>query len=152
MFAGHLGLKPAEASHARRRDLQVNPKCGNGNLSRPFLTDASTMSYYRYHLFFCTNSRDDGRQSCADCDAQGMRDHLKRRTKELGISGPGGVRINTAGCLDRCADGPVVVVYPEAIWYTYVDKEDLEEILKEHLIEGRVVERLRLPGAPSGGT
>jgi (2Fe-2S) ferredoxin len=63
------------------------------------------------------------------------------------------VRINTAGCLDRCAEGPVVVVYPEATWYTYVDKEDLEEILSEHLIGGRVVERLRLPGRrPASGS
>lgn len=107
---------------------------------------ARTMSYYRYHVFFCTNRRDGGRQCCAGCDAQGMRDYLKRRTKELEIAGPGGVRINTAGCLDRCAEGPVVVVYPEATWYTYVDKEDLEEILNEHLLGGRIAERLRLSG------
>jgi len=104
------------------------------------------MSYYRYHVFFCTNRRDDGSQCCAQCYAQGSRDHLKRRAKDLGISGRGGVRINTAGCLDRCAEGPVIVVYPEGTWYTYVDKEDLEEILSGHLIGGRVVERLLLPG------
>ena len=103
------------------------------------------MSYYRYHVFVCTNSRADGRQCCAQCDSPGQRDHLKRRTKELGITGKGGVRINSAGCLDRCAEGPVLVVYPEGAWYTYVDKEDLEEILQEHLIGGRPVERLRLP-------
>lgn len=75
-----------------------------------------------------------------------MRDYLKRRVKELKLSGLGGVRINTAGCLDRCTEGPVIVVYPESIWYTYVDTEDLEEILREHLTHGRVVERLKLPG------
>lgn len=104
------------------------------------------MSYYRYHVFFCTNQRDDGRQCCAACDARGLRDYMKTRTKILGIAGQGGARINTAGCLDRCSDGPVVVIYPEGIWYTYVDKEDIEEILQEHLVHGRVVERLRLPG------
>lgn len=104
------------------------------------------MSYYRYHVFFCTNRRDDGRQSCSELDAQGLRDYLKTRAKDLGITGPGGVRINTAGCMDRCGEGPVVVIYPEATWYTYVDKEDLDEILQEHLLNGRVVERLRLPG------
>jgi (2Fe-2S) ferredoxin len=52
------------------------------------------------------------------------------------------VRINTAGCLDRCAEGPVMVVYPEAVWYTYLDHEDIEEIIQEHLVNGRVVERL----------
>ncbi len=103
------------------------------------------MSYYRYHVFFCTNQREDGSQCCNQCGAAAMRDFLKRRTKELGLSGRGGVRINTAGCLDRCAEGPVIVVYPQDIWYTYVDREDLEEILQEHLIGGRVVDRLRLP-------
>lgn len=104
------------------------------------------MSYYRYHVFVCTNQRADGRQCCGQCGAQVMRDYLKRRTKELGIAGKGGVRINTAGCMDRCEEGPVIVVYPEATWYTYVDQEDLEEILTEHLVEGRVVERLKVPG------
>jgi (2Fe-2S) ferredoxin len=104
------------------------------------------MSYYRHHAFVCTNLREDGSQSCAQCGARDLRDYLKRRSKELGIAGKGGVRINTAGCLDRCEEGPVIVVYPEAVWYTYVDKEDLDEILQAHLVEGRIVERLRLPG------
>lgn len=103
------------------------------------------MSYYRYHVFLCTNQREDGSQCCNQCGAQAMRDYLKRRTKELGIAGKGGVRINTAGCLDRCEEGPVIVVYPEATWYTYVDREDVDEILSEHLLKGQVVERLRLP-------
>lgn len=102
------------------------------------------MAYYRYHVFFCTNQRDDGRACCQDCGAQAMRDYLKQRSKELGIAGPGGVRINTAGCMDRCEQGPVVVVYPEAVWYTYVDREDLDEILEQHLRNGQVVERLRI--------
>ena len=100
------------------------------------------MAYYRYHVFFCTNQRDDGRACCQDCGAQAMRDYLKQRSKDLGIAGPGGVRINTAGCMDRCEQGPVIVVYPEAVWYTYVDREDLDEILEQHLCNGRVVERL----------
>ena len=54
----------------------------------------------------------------------------------------GGVRINIAGCLGRCELGPTVVVYPDGVWYTYVDKEDLDEIIDEHLLNGRVVERL----------
>ena len=104
------------------------------------------MAYYKYHVFFCINAREDGSQCCAQCNAQGHRDYLKGKTKELGIAGPGGVRVNTAGCMDRCAEGPVVVVYPEGVWYTYVDRSDLDEILQEHLVGGRVVERLRLPG------
>ncbi len=107
------------------------------------------MAYYRYHLFFCTNRREDGGPCCAQSGAEAMRDYLKARTKALDLAGPGGVRVNLAGCLDRCAEGPVVVVYPEGTWYTYVDRDDLEEILSEHLVGGRVVERLRLPDEPS---
>lgn len=107
------------------------------------------MSYYRHHVFFCTNARDDGSQCCAQCNAKASRDYLKQRTKALGLAGAGGVRINAAGCLDRCTEGPTIVVYPEAVWYTYIDEADLDEILKRHLIDGEPVERLRLPDRPS---
>ena len=102
------------------------------------------MSYYERHVFFCTNLREDGSACCQRFDALGMRDYMKQRSKELGLAGRGGVRINTAGCLDRCEEGPVIVVYPEGVWYTYVDQEDLDEIIREHLQNGRVVERLRI--------
>lgn len=102
------------------------------------------MSYYRHHVFFCTNQRTDGRACCQNHDAQAMRDYAKQRTKELGLSGKGEVRINNAGCLDRCDEGPVLVVYPEGVWYTYVDQADIDEIIEEHLGHGRVVERLKL--------
>src|SRR6056300_1682148 len=73
------------------------------------------MSYYQHHVFFCTNLRDGERQSCDQCGAQKARDYVKQRCKELGLSGEGKVRINNAGCLDRCEQGPVVVIYPEEI-------------------------------------
>jgi (2Fe-2S) ferredoxin len=102
------------------------------------------MSYFSRHVFFCTNQREDGSQCCSQCGAQEARDYVKRRCKELGISGPGQVRVNNAGCLDRCELGPVAVVYPEAVWYTYIDRQDLDEIIDSHLVQGRVVDRLRL--------
>ncbi len=102
------------------------------------------MSYFRYHVFFCTNQRTDGRECCQDCNAQAMRDYAKARTKELGLNGKGGVRINSAGCLDRCSEGPVMVIYPEGTWYSYVDKEDIDEILSKHLQEGEIVTRLQI--------
>jgi (2Fe-2S) ferredoxin len=102
------------------------------------------MSHYRYHVFFCTNQRTDGRASCEDCGASRMRAHAKARVKDLGLAGPGGVRVNTAGCMDRCTEGPVAVVYPEGVWYTFVDEEDIDEIIDEHLVNGRPVERLRI--------
>lgn len=102
------------------------------------------MSYYRHHVFFCTNQRTDGRACCQDHNARALRDHAKQRIKALGVAGAGGVRINTAGCLDRCAEGPVAVVYPEGVWYTFVDREDIDEIIDSHLVAGRVVERLKI--------
>jgi (2Fe-2S) ferredoxin len=102
------------------------------------------MSYYTYHVFFCNNQREDGEQCCEQYGAQAMRDHAKSRAKSLGLVRSGKVRINTAGCLNRCEQGPVMVVYPEAIWYTYVDQSDIDEIIDEHLVNGRVVERLRI--------
>jgi (2Fe-2S) ferredoxin len=102
------------------------------------------MSYYKYHLFFCTNLREDGRACCQRFNAKELRDYAKQQCKELGISGAGGVRVNTAGCLDRCEEGPVLVVYPEAVWYSYIDQEDIDEIIQEHLLNGRPVDRLRI--------
>lgn len=102
------------------------------------------MSHYRHHVFFCCNQREPGRACCNNHGAQEVRDYAKQRVKELGLAGPGKARINLAGCMDRCEEGPVLVVYPEAVWYTYVDRADIDEIIEEHLGHGRVVERLRI--------
>jgi len=102
-------------------------------------------SYYQRHIFFCLNQRDNGEASCGDHGAQAAFDHCKRRVKAEGLAGPGQVRVNKAGCLDRCAAGPVAVVYPEAVWYTYVDLADIDEIVESHLKHGQPVERLRTP-------
>ena len=105
------------------------------------------MSYYQRHIFFCTNLRDPekNRQSCEQCAASTLRAYAKERVKALELDGPGGVRVNTAGCLDRCELGPVAVVYPEAVWYSYIDEEDIDEIVERHLKNGEVVKRLLLP-------
>jgi (2Fe-2S) ferredoxin len=103
-----------------------------------------TEPYYRYHVFFCINQRENGEACCADKGSVAMRDYAKARIKALGLSGPGRVRINQAGCLDRCAEGPTIVVYPEGVWYTYVDQDDIDEIIAEHLVHGRPVERLKI--------
>lgn len=103
------------------------------------------MSYYRCHLFFCCNRREGGdRPCCAAAGADQVRDHAKARLRELGLLGAGEVRVNKAGCLDRCEEGPVLVIYPEGVWYTYVDAEDVDEIIDEHVLGGRIVERLRI--------
>jgi (2Fe-2S) ferredoxin len=99
-------------------------------------------NYYQYHVFFCLNQRDNGEACCADKGAEAAFDHMKARVKKLGLSGESKVRINRSGCLDRCAQGPLLVVYPQAIWYTFVDSDDLDEIIESHLMNGKVVERL----------
>jgi (2Fe-2S) ferredoxin len=105
----------------------------------------NSTSYYKHHIFFCLNQRDNGEACCRDHAAQEGFDRCKSRVKAAGLNGPGGVRVNKAGCLDRCAGGPVAVVYPEAVWYTYVDDSDIDEIVQSHLVGGKVVERLLLP-------
>ncbi len=102
------------------------------------------MSHYERHIFFCLNQRDDGRDCCAAHDAERLQAHAKARVKALGLSGAGKVRVNKAGCLDRCEHGPVAVVYPDAVWYTFVDEQDIDEIVDSHLAQGRPVERLRI--------
>lgn len=101
--------------------------------------------YYKHHVFFCLNERKDAEQSCAIYKAREGFDYCKSRVKELGLSGPAGVRVNKAGCLDRCAGGPVMVIYPEQTWYTYFDTADLDEIIEKHLIANQEVQRLLLP-------
>ena len=107
------------------------------------------MSYYARHIFFCLNERDNGENACMQHGAQAGFEHCKARVKAERLVGPGGVRVNRAGCLDRCAGGPVAVIYPDAVWYTSVDAADIDEIVDSHLKQGKVVERLLL--APDVG-
>lgn len=100
--------------------------------------------YFEAHVFACTNRRPDGhrRGSCAAHGSEKLRDYMKARSKELGLEGR--IRINAAGCLDRCELGPTMVIYPEGVWYTYSSNADVDEILQTHLIGGSRVERLML--------
>ena len=100
--------------------------------------------YYKHHVFFCTNQRTDGRPCCQDSRAAEMRSYMKKRIKESGHSGKGQIRVNTAGCLDRCDLGPVMVIYPEGTWYTYLDEEDVDEIIERLLAGGSPIKRLRI--------
>lgn len=102
-------------------------------------------SYYRHHVFFCLNERANGEACCAQHQAQEAFDRCKALVKAAGLNGPGQVRVNRAGCLDRCAAGPVLVVYPEGVWYSYVDASDIDEIVESHLRKGEIVQRLLTP-------
>ena len=101
--------------------------------------------YFEQHIFCCLNERPEGhkRGSCATSGAQKLFNYFKARMKELGLAGED-LRVNKAGCLDRCECGPVMVVYPDGVWYTYHSTEDIEEIISEHFQKGNIVERLVL--------
>lgn len=102
------------------------------------------MSHFQRHLFVCTNARNDAcRQSCGDNQAGANAvDYLKGRAHAAGLIGPGKLRISQSGCLGRCEQGPAMVIYPEGRWYTYIDEEDLQEILTQELTQGHAVTRL----------
>lgn len=99
--------------------------------------------FYKTHVFCCTNLREgeNARISCAKQGSEELRSYMKKRAKELGIKD---TRINTAGCLNRCELGPTLVIYPEGVWYSCKNKEDIEEVIQRHLIKGERVERLML--------
>ncbi len=103
------------------------------------------MPAFERHVFVCTNQREaeHPRGCCSAKEAAAIREVLKIACVQAGLAGK--VRINTAGCLDQCEHGPTVVIYPEAVWYGFVTPADIPEIIQAHLIEGRPVERLRLP-------
>ena len=100
--------------------------------------------FFAQHLFICMNQRDDGRECCASKGAQAAQKYLKERTKELKLNRDGDVRVNQSGCLGRCEEGPVIVIYPQGTWYTYVDNDDLDEIIDVHLVGGKIVDRLKI--------
>lgn len=101
-------------------------------------------NHFKHHIFFCLNKRDDGESCCASQGAEAAFDYMKSRVKKLSLNGKHKARVNRAGCLDRCDQGPLMVIYPEAIWYTFVDNDDVDEIIESHLINGQVVERLQV--------
>lgn len=98
---------------------------------------------FRHHVFICENRRPEGdsRGSCAAKGSEAIRAAFKDELKKHGLKGQ--VRANAAGCLDACADGPSIVVYPEGVWYGHVTVADVAEIVESHLVNGKPVERLR---------
>ena len=103
------------------------------------------MAQFRCHMFVCIHDRgeDAGRASCARRGSAEVAAMLKEKAYEAGLKRI--VRVNKAGCLDQCERGTTVVVYPEATWYGGVRPEDVDELVSEHLIGGRTVDRLVIP-------
>lgn len=109
------------------------------------MSNGAAKPYFERHVFFCCNQRTEGdRASCENHGATALRDYCKQRVKKLGLAGNGKVRVNQAGCLDRCEQGPVMVVYPEGVWYRYQSQADVDAIVEEHLLGARPVQRLQI--------
>jgi (2Fe-2S) ferredoxin len=106
------------------------------------------MPTFQRHLFVCVNERPPGNPKgcCKEKGSEAVRDEFKKRLAELGLKGI--VRANAAGCLDQCATGVTVVVYPEQVWYGHVTVADVPEIIERHVLGGQFVERLMLPDQP----
>jgi (2Fe-2S) ferredoxin len=105
--------------------------------------------YFDAHVFVCCNRRPDGhpRGSCAAKGSEKLRDYMKARAKELGLPS---MRVNTAMCLDRCEEGPCIVIYPEGVWYRVDTPADVDAVLGRHLARGERVPDLMLPPDVAG--
>lgn len=99
--------------------------------------------FYSPHIFACTNTRpaDHPRGSCGGNGAEALRQYMREKLKEAGLTD---ARANMAGCMDQCEKGPVIVVYPEGIWYSVPDKQAVDRIIAEHLVGGNIVTDLQL--------
>ena len=103
---------------------------------------------FEKHVFVCTNLRELNNPK-GSCSAKGSEELPMLFKKELEAKGiKGGIRINKSGCLDACERGCTVVVYPEGVWYGGVTKDDVAQIVDEHLVGGKPVERLRMKPYP----
>ena len=100
------------------------------------------MNHYKHHIFFCLNQRNDGEACCSDKGAEAMFMYMKSKIKSLDLNGISKVRVNRAGCFDRCGEGPLLVIYPEATWYNFIDEQDIDEIIESHIQQGKIVTRL----------
>ncbi len=104
------------------------------------------MSRFKHHIFVCINERpkEDPRGCCAANRSVELHAFFKQETRRLGLKGL--VRANKAGCLDQCAYGPSIVIYPEGVWYRARNEADVTEIMERHVVKGELVERLLVPG------
>ena len=97
-------------------------------------------SFYKKHIFFCTNQREDkNKRSCGSEEVKYLRSYMKEKIKALGIKG---IRVNTSGCLNRCKKGPLMVIYPEGIWLKVTNKQDIDLIIEKYIKENKLSKKL----------
>ena len=102
--------------------------------------------YFDKHIFFCLNERASGAMCCANFDSGRLQAYTKDKIKTEPKLENVRIRVNRAGCLGRCDFGPVIVIYPEGTWYSFLDEQDIDEIIQSHLINGELVNRLMIKG------
>jgi (2Fe-2S) ferredoxin len=95
-------------------------------------------------MFFCCHNRTNGREFCNEKGAESLKKYAKQKINSLKLESKLKIRVNLAGCMNRCAEGPILVIYPEGTWYTFIDESDIDEIIQSHIINGIKVERLEL--------
>lgn len=105
--------------------------------------------YYQKHILFCVNQRSNDKPCCNNIDAVHYYQYFKKRLKSIGIKGKGHCHVSSSSCLGRCAEGPILVIYPDAVWYTYHNEDDLEQIIQNHIMHDTIVKDLVLPGSIS---
>ena len=99
--------------------------------------------FFDFHVFCCVNERPDSavRECCKKKKSIELRNYMKKKSFKSKFKK---IRINQSGCLDRCEDGPVIVIYPQGIWYRCENFSDVDEIINSHFINGKIVKRLQL--------
>ncbi len=102
------------------------------------------MNHFKHHIFFCLNQREHGEACCSDFNAEAIFTYMKNKIKVMNLNGVGKVRVNRGGCFDRCPEGPLLVIYPEAVWYRYIDETDIDEIIEQHILQCNIVKRLTI--------
>jgi (2Fe-2S) ferredoxin len=100
--------------------------------------------FYQKHIFICTNTREQGTSACGDHATKPIMLHFKKRLKELGVHGKDKIRVSQSGCLGRCNQGPVMVIYPEGRWYQCNNEQQAEEIITQDIILNQTVDHLML--------
>lgn len=98
--------------------------------------------HYQKHVFVCANIKANNKKCCGQTATDDLVTHMKERLLALDAHGVGKIRVSRSGCLGRCALGPCVVIYPEGLWYTYENMDDIDEIISSYLLGGEVVKRL----------
>lgn len=113
--------------------------------------DGSRKLLYDPHIFICTEETacKQGNTCCGAAGTAELLGYMKGAAKGRGIKN---IRVNRATCLERCAEGPVMVLYPEGVWYSFRTKEDIDEIIDTHLAKGGRVERLMVDAPGAKGT